>query len=336
MRVLVTGASGFVGRAVANALAFANNSVIAVGGPNSKMAPKSASEAIEHHSLDLSVGQNLSPLLDGVDAVVHLAARSDRHAGGPRVREVYRSINVDATLRLAQAAANAKVAKFVFISSAYVNGAESGASPFSEKDAPRPDGLYGRSKFDAEMGLHQISLETGLRTVIVRPGMIVGPSQKSSLNSLCKLIELGVPLPFSGLRNRRNLAGLDNIVKFIDLCLTSAAAAGETFLICDQPSLSTPDLVHRLALLLDRPDCSIYVPEKLLRVSAGLLALDARFGALWKSQEISTRKAQDNLGWRQSHSLDDSLWSAVDGYLRSKIGRVPGRGVTPGSSEAAR
>jgi nucleoside-diphosphate-sugar epimerase len=258
----------------------------------------------------------MSPLVEGVDAVVHLAARSDRHPGTADAQRLYRAINVDATLRLARAAARAGVAKFVFLSSVYVNGDESGSAPFGETDEPSPQGLYGRSKFEAESGLRRIAAETGMSTVIVRPPIVVGPSPRGSMALLCRLIRAGLPLPFSSINNLRNVAGLRNVVAFTVGCLSASLPPGcETFLICDQPALSTPDLIRRLARFLNRPARLTPMPETMLQAGARLMGQEARLGALWKSQAISTAKAESQLGWRQPVSLDGTLEIAANGFL---------------------
>ncbi len=251
-RVLVTGANGFVGTAVCRALSEHGITV--------RRAVRRA-DAVTAPEEDVVVG-NLGPAtvwdqaLRDVEAVIHLAARDHvvrDTAADPRAE--YRHVNVLATQALAQAASNAGVRRFVFLSSIKVNGEQTGVAPFTEADAPRPEDAYGMSKWEAEQTLWRIIGGSALEGVVLRPPLLYGPGVKGNFLTLMRAIDRGVPLPLASVRNRRSLllyAG--NLANALMRCIDHPAAAGKTYLLADDDGVSTPDLIRGVNGVVNAPD----------------------------------------------------------------------------------
>jgi len=249
------------------------------------------------------------PALDGVGAVVHLAARV--HVMPDRAHDPlaeFRNVNVYGTLNLARQAAAAGVRRFVYLSSIKVNG-EIGA--FTESAVGKPDDSYGISKHEAEVGLRSIAGEGGLETVIIRSPLVYGPGVQANFGALMRAVARGIPLPLGAIRNRRSLVALDNLVDFILVCIEHPAAANETFLVSDGEDLSTTDLIRRIARAMGRPARLIPVPAAVLLAGATLLGKRDVTQRLLGSLQVDISKARQVLGWKPPVSVDEGLRSAV-------------------------
>ena len=213
---------------------------------------------------ELDSDTNWTVALNGVDAVVHLAARV--HVMHDRRRfpqQAFHRVNALGTVRLAEQAAAAGVKRLVFLSSIKVNG-EGSPVPYRETDPPAPQDPYAISKWEAEQGLHDIAARTGLEVVILRPPLVYGPGVKANFRRLMNAVRKGIPLPFGSIDNRRSLLYLGNLVDAIRVCIEHPAAANKTYLISDGEDVSTPDLVRRLARAMNRPARLLAVPPALL------------------------------------------------------------------------
>lgn len=289
MRVLVTGGTGFVGQAVVPALVRAGHSV--------RVAVREASMTKPFDSV--TVGE-IGPLtewgnaLEGIDAVVHLAARVHVMGDVAGADGQYQRTNTDGTLRLADAAARTGVRRFVFMSTIKVNGELTTDRPFRADDKPQPIDPYGRSKFEAEQGLQRIA---GLEPVVIRPPLVHGPGAKGNLARLCRLAHSGWPVPLAGIRNRRDLVGVDNLSSLILRCLVHPAAVGGTFLVSDGEALSTPRLYRTIAEAIDRQARMIPVPIGLMRTVARLVGMAGEIDRLTQSLEVDIRPTRELLEW---------------------------------------
>ncbi len=308
MRVLVTGASGFVGRRLVPGLEAAGFEVVAAV----RRAEPGGRRVYAVGDID-AVTQWREALTD-VDAVVHLAALvDDGYQSRGKPLAVFRRVNVAGTLNLARQAAAAGVRRFVFVSSVKVNGETSmPGRPFREDDMPAPQGAYAISKWEAEQGLRSLAAETGIEVVILRPPLIYGPGVKGNFARMIQWIARGVPLPFGAVRhNRRTLLALDNLVDFIGTCLVHPAAANQVFMVGDGQDLSTAELLHRLGRAMGKTVRLIPVPLRVLEGAAILSGKRAVMQRLCGSLQVSISKAQRVLGWTPPVSVDEGLRRTV-------------------------
>ncbi len=299
MRVLVTGASGFVGAALCRELLARDYTVRAAV----RRAGGAEVPALQRIPIrDLAGEFDRRELLDGIDVVVHLAALA-HHAGGDRAE--IRRINVDATVKLAEAAAEF-ARRFVFLSSVKVHGEDSGARAITENDPMRPEDVYGRSKLEAERALTEIAARTRLELAVIRSPLVYGPGVKANFLRLLGWVDSGWPFPFAGVRNRRSLIYLDNLVDAIARCIEHPAALGP-FLVSDEESVSTAELVSRMARALERPARLVSVPPIVLRVAGLLTGHGEEAQRLTGSLAVDASRIRQVLDWRPPFTLDQGL-----------------------------
>jgi nucleoside-diphosphate-sugar epimerase len=307
MRVLITGARGFVGAALRRRLGSDARWIVRAA---SRTPPAVADAVVEWMTgPDLGPDADWRALLAGVDVVVHLAARVHVMEGsGIADGEEYQRVNVLGTRRLAEQAVNAGVRRLVFLSSVKVHG-ESGH--FTESSAMAPADAYGVSKRDAEDALRDVSRQAGLEVVIIRAPLVHGPGVKANLRSLATAVRRGRILPLAAIANRRSLVGVDNLADLIALSMEHPAAASEAFLVSDGEDLSTPELVRRLATAAGRQARLIPVPVWGLRILAAALGRAAAVDRLTGSLTVDMSKARRLLGWEPPVALDEGLRRAA-------------------------
>jgi len=319
MRVLVTGASGFVGRAACVTLAEKGHDVIAA--TRTGVTPTGAAEARATGDLAVLADDDagMDALVADVDAVLHLAARvhvmRDR-AADPMAE--YRRMNVSVTCSLAEAAARAGVGHFTFLSTVKVNGEATEGLPYTEQDTPAPEDDYGRSKWEAEQALAEISARDGIAVTVLRPPLIYGPGVGANFLSLLRLCDTGLPLPFGGItRNRRSLLYVGNLADAIAAVLSHEAAGGRTFLVSDGAPVSTASLVGLIRRALGRREGMIPVPPALLRALLACAGKAAAADRLIGSLEIDSRRIGHELGWRAPWTLQAGLTATAAWYRRN-------------------
>lgn len=315
MRVLVTGASGFVAGALLPRLAreagvrlrVASRRPLASG----RLALAPGCEPIVVGELDAFTDWRAA--LEGVDAVVHLAARAHEvREGAAEALEAHRRVNIDGTARLVQAAAAAGVSRFVLLSTVKVHG---DAGAFRETDTPQPRGAYAASKLEAERAVRAAAALGAMQAVIVRPPLVHGPGARANLGALVRAVARGVPLPLGGVDNRRSLVGASNLADALAVALTHARAAeGDgTFLVSDGEDVSTPELVRRIAAALGRRARLVPVPSALLALAGRAVGRGAAVERLLGSLTVDITRARERLGWRPPVSLDEGLRAMVQG-----------------------
>lgn len=318
MKVLVTGASGFVGRGLCPVLVEQAHEVVAVLRSASAIEMPKQLEAYPSPAIVGSIGPetNWQPLLKGVHAVVHLAARVHvmRDAASDPL-SVFRSVNTAGTLNLARQSAAAGVKRFVFVSSIKVNG-EGRESPYTESDPPGPQDAYAISKWEAEQGLREIESATGMEVVVLRPPLVYGPGVGANFLRLMRMVEKRRPLPFGRVENRRSLLYLGNFTDAIRLCLEHPAAAGKTYLLSDGEDVSSADLVRRLARAMKRPARLLPVPASWLRTAGALAGRSAEMDRLLGSLAVDSSQIRRELGWRPPFSMEDGLGQTVAYFLQ--------------------
>jgi nucleoside-diphosphate-sugar epimerase len=303
IRILVTGASGFVGRVVCTRGVDQGYRVVA--------ASRCPAPLQGGHSIQVdSVGPHTDwqDALVGVETVIHLAARV--HVMRDRAAEplaAFRQTNVEGTVTLARQAVNAGVRRLVFVSSIKVNGEATTGAPYSEADPPAPQDPYGQSKLEAELALAALQATSLLEVVVVRPVLVVGPGVGGNLRRLLSLLARRVPLPLGGIVNRRNLIGVDNLADLLLLAAVHPKAAGQLFLAADEPALSTPSLVWQLADGLGKPARLLTLPPALRAAITRIPGAGGAMQRLCGSLEVDSGKARRLLDWRPAERLDDCI-----------------------------
>ena len=303
-KILVTGASGFVGEAVVFRLLL-----------DKKFIPIAAARgATRLNGLCTVVPFELTdskalPNLNDVQVVIHAAARV--HVMNETAVDAlteFRKVNVEGTLRLARRAAESGVKRFIFISSIKVNGESTVlGKPFKANDFPAPADPYGVSKYEAEEALKQLSLDTGMEVVIIRPPLVYGPGVKANFLSMMRWLERGVPLPLGAIKNRRSLVAIGNLVDLINVCISHPEAAGNIFLVSDGEDLSTSQLLRRMADALGVKPRLLSIPYWVLNLGASLIGRRDLAQRLCGSLQVDINKARDILGWLPVISVDEAL-----------------------------
>lgn len=313
MKLLITGANGFVGGSLCAELSRQGHVVLG--------AVRSASEGIDgfEYSISGSIdgATDWSAALRNMDVVIHLAARVHvmNDAAADPLAE-FRKVNVDGTLNLALQAAKAGIKRFVFVSSVKVNGeyTEIG-KPFTEEDAANPQDAYGISKFEAEQGLLLIAQQTGMKVVIIRPSLVYGPGVKANFASMMRAIQRGIPLPLGAIHNKRSFVYVENLVSLILRCIDHPAAANQVFLVSDGHDLSTTELLQACAKALGVKARLLPVPQKLIEVGAAMLGKRDVAQRLCGNLQVDITKARTLLGWVPPVSVADGLKATAQGMI---------------------
>jgi UDP-glucose 4-epimerase len=320
-RVLVTGASGFVGRVVCRRLIESGYTPRA-GLWDLKVwsALQAATPSVSEFAVlgDLGGKPNLHAALADVIAVVHLAARVHvmrDNASDPL--EEYRRINVKGTRAVALAAVEEGVRRMIFVSTAKVNGESTCGKGFSEDDPPDPQDPYAVSKWEAEEVLRFIAAKTGLEVVILRPPLVYGPGVGANFLALMKLACRGVPMPLPDTDNRRSLVGVENLADCLIRSVSHAGAANHTFMVSDGQDVSTRELVVQLARCFRQPARFLPVPEVVLRLAARLVGKRSAVDRLLGSLEIDSKKVRRTLEWEPPVTLARGLEATAHWYLES-------------------
>jgi UDP-glucose 4-epimerase len=301
--VLLTGASGFVGRHLVPVLARAGWRV------------RGAVRTLTGSDDEVLIG-SIGPTTDwraalaGVEAVVHLAARA-HHPGEEHAAELYRAVNAQGTLQLARCAAAAGVRRFVHVSTILVNGSNTdGRAPFREDDLPAPRGVYGISKAAAESGLRELTETVDMGVTVIRPPLIYGAGALGNFRLLVKAVQRGIPLPFGAIRNRRAFLGVENLASFIANRLSGADGKFDIFLVADDMQISTPEFVRQIARAAGTTARLVPVPMPALQVMLKMSGRPEARESLIGSMEIDVSKAAST-GWRPQLSLEEGLRQAV-------------------------
>ena len=313
-RVLVTGASGFVGGHLCPELLNAGWTVrAAVRSPEaSRRLPRGVEPLyVSGIGSETDWGEGL----EGVDVVTHLAGRAHvtkEESANPL--DAYREINVGGTRRLAEACVGAGVKRLVFVSSVKAVG-EGSPVAYTEEAPCRPEDAYGVSKMEAEDALAEVSARAGLEVVVLRPPLVYGPGVKANFLRLMGLVSKGMPLPLGLVKNERSMVYVRNLTGAISFCLEHPVAAGETFFVADGESPSTRELVARMGRLMKRPARLVPVPVFLLRLGGRATGRSGQAERLVGSLTVSTAKVRRLLGWSPRFSLDEGLRETVDWYV---------------------
>lgn len=315
MRVLVTGATGFIGSASVRALQLNGYETVA----SVRQYRDNLPSKVRYCSIaDIGAGTDWLTALDGVDTVIHAAARvhlmQDKSVD-PLTE--YRRVNVEGSLRLARQAAEAGVRRLIFISSIKVNGEQTVAgAPFRADSEPAPRDAYGISKLEAEQGLQALAAETGMEIVIIRPPLVYGPGVKANFLSMMRWLDRGIPLPLGAIDNRRSLVALDNLVDLIVTCVPHPAAANQVFLVSDGEDLSTTELLLHMGMALGKPARLLPIPSAWLERGAAWIGRSALAQRLCGSLQVDIAESRALLGWSPPVAVSEALEQTARHYLK--------------------
>lgn len=312
-KVLITGASGFIGKALCK-----------------KMLKRSwrVRGTIRSTKIINNLPSGVNPVFIGsigpktdwgkatanIEVVVHLAAHSDdKRNDFKNSLAAYRYINVDGTKCLARAAAANGIKRFVHLSTVKVHG-EGRATPYNEVDIHQPQDAYSISKWEAEKILGKIAEETGIEIVIIRSPLVYGPDVKANFLYLLELVERGVPLPLASVNNQRSLVYLDNLVDAIVTCVSHPRAAGNTYLVSDGEDVSTPELIRRISFVLGKPARLFPFPSVMLKMAGIISRQSVPIDRLLKSLTVDCSKIRRELDWQAPFSMDQGLSETARWY----------------------
>lgn len=298
MKMLLTGATGFVGRNLESTYSELFRCVIRNG----------ESHSFEDAYLIDSLNRytKWDGAFDNCESVIHLAglAHSNNYS-----KEDYLSVNVDGTLHLAAEAVKAGVKRFVFVSSIGVNGISTKLIPFMINSEPNPHNAYAQSKYDAEVGLQKIAEKSGLEVVIVRPTLVYGANAPGNFGSLSKLVQKLPFLPFGLTDNKRDFIAVQNLVDLLITCAKHPKAAGHIFLASDGESVSIKKFTDAIAKGLNTPLIQIPVPTILMQLTARMVGKTAMIEQLLGNLDVDSSNAQDVLGWTAPYTMEQAMTS---------------------------
>jgi nucleoside-diphosphate-sugar epimerase len=306
-RILVTGATGFVGSILCQRLLADSQQVRGTLLESESLL--SLLEGVEPVVIDpLGPDTPWRHALSGIRTIIHLAARVHvmRETATDPLQE-FRKVNLKGTERLARQAAQAGVKRFVFMSTIGVNGDNSGEKPYTENDIPHPHNPYSVSKYEAEFVLRQISIETGMEVVIIRAPLVYGPGNPGNFLSLLRIASKSMHLPLACISNKRSLIYVENLVDALATCATHPEAAGKTYLVCDGDDVSTPELVRQVAHALGVSPRLLPFPVSLMCLAGKLVGKSGAVNRLTGSLTVDSSKIRQELGWKPLFTMEEGL-----------------------------
>ncbi len=316
-KVLITGANGFVGQAVCQHLTDAKFIVRKAlrQQRDNQVQPQDDCQIVG----EISTNTDWSQALSGIDSIVHLAARV--HVMNDSVSDPlseFRKVNVAGTINLAKQAVRANVRRFIFVSSIKVNGEKTEGNYFTESDVPAPQDPYGISKFEAEQSLLEIARLTGLEVVILRPPLMYGPAVKANFYQLMNAIYKRWPLPLGKVNNQRSLLYVSTFADAIKTCLIHPNASGKTFLVSDEKSLSTAELIEKMGHFLQSSPRLFNIPVAWMKLGGKCLGKASVIDRLTSSLVIDSNKIRQELSWASPYSFDAGIQKTAEWFLANK------------------
>jgi len=306
MKVLVTGYSGFVGGHLLNKLEYIYNiHLLGRTSPNS---------CYKHLLVSISHDDDYSSILTDVSVVIHIAARAHiMNDTATNPLDEFRVVNTQGTLNLARQAVSAGVKRFIFVSSVKVNGESTlNGQAFYNTDKACPEDPYGISKADAEFDLRQLSEETGLEVVIIRPPLVYGEGVKANFAALLNLVTKKIPLPFGLINeNRCSLVSVYNLVDLIETCIHHPNAANQTFLVSDDHDLSTTEMIKLMAKVQDVKPWLLPFPVWTLKLLGKITGKSDMISRLTDSLQVDITHTKETLDWTPPYSVEEGFAKCV-------------------------
>jgi len=283
MKILITGQNGFIGKSLFDLLKQQGHQV-----RGTVRNEKKIEEGLDIMTVgDIGSTTDWSTTLKDIETVIHLANRA--HVLNDQVSDpltIFREVNVAGTIHLAKQALESKVKRFIFISSIKVNGEKTDEHSFSVEDRPNPQDPYAISKLEAENALREISAQSTMEIVIIRPPLVYGQGIKGNFKRLSRLVELGIPLPFASIKNKRSLISIENLVQLLSKAIIDPTVANQTLLVSDGKDLSTPQLIKKIANSIGKPARLFPFPVKLLKILGKLTRQSETINRLTENLQI--------------------------------------------------
>ncbi|MGF1902963.1 UDP-glucose 4-epimerase family protein [Aliivibrio sifiae] len=314
MTILVTGSSGFIGKKLLEKIPTKNTLVL--GHDRPMIFPKE-----RFFKLDIGSNTDYSLVFDGVETVIHLAART--HVMNDIIDnplEEYREVNTYGTENLARQAASAGVKRFVFISSIKVNGEATILDrAFFSSDKKLPKDFYGQSKSEAEQILLDIAQNSNLEVVIIRPTLVYGPGVKANFASLMDLVSKGLPLPFGCItNNKRSLVSVNNLVDLIITCIDHPKAVNQVFLVSDDHDVSTSEMVREMAKSFNKSQWQLPIPKWCYRLVGSVFGKQDVIDRLLGSLQVDITHTKETLDWKPPQTLEEGFKETAEAFLLNK------------------
>lgn len=311
-KILITGGNGFVGKALIFDLLKKTNVQVVSLVRSYQIQPQAVEQLVAENIFEVEFPEN-------TDVIVHLAGRAhilNEQTTDPLTE--FRKVNVEGTLQLARQALDKKVKRFIFMSSIGVNGSVTLQQPFTEDATPQPHVDYAVSKLEAEQALKKLFAGSDTELVIIRPPLVYAAHAPGNFARLLKLVVTNLPLPFARTQNKRSFVALENLVDFIQVCIKHPNAANQTFLVADQNSISTRELIQYLKQGMGKTPYFIYIPQPLMKLGAACIGKSKLYEQLFESLEVDASKAQKLLGWTAPLSTQQAMRQAGQNYLKMK------------------
>jgi len=319
-RILITGANGFIGKALVSDLHVENYS-LRIAGRNLQDDDSKENRIVDDYVFfDLDdENYNYDKLLDGVDVIIHLASRVHRINGQDDAFGAYRKTNYLGVEKLAKEAAERGAQRFIFLSSIKVNGEKNISNEkgevlaFKESDDLCPQGAYATSKLEAENAIRKICHESKMDFVILRPTLVYGTGVKANFLSLLHIVNKNYPLPLASIKNKRSLLYVSNLVHAIFTCIERSEAANKTYLISDV-DISVPELIKKIAQNMEKNTMLFHCPVALLKLLAGMVGKQSLISRITDSLLVDSSRFRRELNWTPPYSLDEGIRETVSWY----------------------